>query len=68
VTATHEQIMKFRETLNREYDRLWVRKTEAYYNREAERQYQQLWQEVLKKQKVLKLSPTPADSSRPRAS
>jgi hypothetical protein len=45
--------MKLRETAKREYERLWERKLEAYYNKEAERQCEQLWQEILKKQKQL---------------
>src|SRR5881396_3688909 len=42
----HEQIMKLRETLTREYDRLWEQKIEEDYKREAERNYQQFWKEV----------------------
>ena len=53
----HEQIMKLRETLMREYDRLWKRDIEVYYHGEAERQYQRLWDEILKKQKALNYRP-----------
>ena len=64
----HEQIMKLRETLMREYDRLWKRDSEMYYRREAERQSQQLWDEILKKQKAVKLSPAHANSFSARVS
>ena len=60
----HERIMKLRETLTREYERLWEWNIEAHYHKEAERQYQELWQEIFKKQKALKLATPRANSSR----
>lgn len=62
----HGRIMKFRETITREYERLWKRDIEAYYKREAEIQYRQLWQQIRKKQKALKSSYTSAKYSRSR--
>ncbi len=59
----HEQIMKLRETLMREYDRLWQRDIDVHYHREAEEQSQRLWDDILKKQKAAKLSPAHTNSS-----
>jgi DNA-directed RNA polymerase specialized sigma24 family protein len=33
----HERIMKLRETVTREYERIWERNIEADYNRETKR-------------------------------
>jgi hypothetical protein len=62
-----ERIMKLREMITREYDRLWEQDITAYYKREAEWQYQQLWQEVRKKQNALKSSYMSAKHSRSHA-
>ena len=64
----HERIMKLRERLMHEYDRLWERNIEAECKREEERQYEELWQEILNKQKALKSSPVHATPSRPHTS
>ena len=58
-----EQIMKLREALRVEYSRIRMREIDAKFNMQAEEQDQQLWQETLKKQKALKLSPAPANCS-----
>src|SRR5439155_26915408 len=63
-----QQIMNVRKATRLAYYFLWGQDIEAYFNREAEMQYQELWQEILNKQKALKLSPAPANSSRPHAS
>jgi hypothetical protein len=64
----HDRIMKLRERLTREYERRRERELEVCYRRDAERQYRELWREILKKQKALKLSPAPANSIRSHAS
>ena len=63
-----KQIMNVRQATRLAYYFLWEQDVEAYFNREAEKEYQELWQEILKKQKALNLSPAPANSSRPHAS
>jgi hypothetical protein len=59
-------IMELKRIMSDEYLRLWEQDITAYFNREAERQYQQFWREVCKKQKALekifKLPPSPANS------
>jgi hypothetical protein len=59
----HEKILRLRERLKREYERVRERDIEANYKREEKMQCQELWQELLKKQNALKLPPTAADSS-----
>jgi hypothetical protein len=58
-----EQIMKLREALRVEYGRIWMREIDAKFNMQTEERYQQLWQEILKKQKTLEPSSAPASSS-----
>jgi hypothetical protein len=60
----HAKILRLREKLKREYERLWEREIEANYKRQEKVQCEQLWQEILKKQNALKLAHTAADSSR----
>jgi hypothetical protein len=47
-------ILKIREVIKREYERLRERNLEAYFNREVEKEYERQWQEILKKGKTLK--------------
>jgi hypothetical protein len=61
-------IMILKKTIAEEYLRLWEGHIHAYYNRETEKQYQDLWQQIRKTQKDLeksfKLPPT-ANSQAP---
>jgi hypothetical protein len=59
-----KRILKIREALVREYERRLEREEKTYWEREAERQYQELWRGILKKAKVLK-SPAQKSSSKP---
>ena len=62
-------IMEIRKMMADEYFRLWEQDNEAYFKREAEREYQQFWREVRKKQKELektfKLTPAHTNSKAP---
>jgi hypothetical protein len=59
-----KRILKIREALTREYERRRERELEVSYRRDAERQYRELWREILKKQKALKLPPSKANERR----
>jgi hypothetical protein len=59
-------IMVLKKTMADQYLRLWEQDTSAYFNRETEKDYKQLWRKVRQKQKDLeksfKLPPTAANS------
>jgi hypothetical protein len=46
-------IMELKAIMSEEYLRLWEEDVAAYFNREAEKDYQQFWGGILKKQKAL---------------